>query len=46
MEIVEYEDRFEEAVKDLLVSLQEYLVEIDPEKIQTLPSSYREEYFA
>lgn len=45
MEIMEYEARFEEAVKDLLVSLQEYLVEIDPEKIQTLPGSYREEYF-
>lgn len=45
MEIVEYEARFEEAVKDLLVTLQAYLVEIDPEKIQVLPGCYREHYF-
>ena len=43
--IVPYEERFAEAVKDLLVSLQEYLVEIDPKQIQALPGSYREEYF-
>ena len=35
--IVPYEERFAEAVKDLLVSLQEYLVEIDPKQIQALP---------
>ena len=40
--IVPYEERFAEAVKDLLVSLQEYLVEIDPKQIQALPGSYRE----
>lgn len=43
--IVPCEERFAGAVKDLLVSLQEYLVEIDPEQIQALPGSYREGYF-
>ncbi len=43
--IIPYEERYAEAVKDLLVQLQTYLVQIDPLGIQALPEEYRERYF-
>lgn len=43
--IIDYEDKYEEDVKDLLVELQEYLAEIDDEKYNIITNEYREEYF-
>ena len=45
MEIVEYDNRYDEQIKDLLVELQEYLVDIDNWNTQILLDNYREEYF-
>ncbi len=45
MEIKEYTDENIEQVKDLLVELQEYVVEIDNFKLNIVSPDYREEYF-
>jgi len=42
MEIIEYEEKYAEDVKDLLVELQEHLVEIDYWHFQVMRESYRE----
>lgn len=45
MEIIEYEDKYEENVKDLLVELQEHLVAIDSWHFQVMKECYREGCF-
>lgn len=40
--IVEYEDRYIEPVRDLLVQLEEYLVSIDADHLDTVGEEYRE----
>ena len=42
MQIIEYEDKYLEDVKDLLVELEEYLVSIDKDKLDQLHSEYRD----
>ena len=43
--IIEYEKKYDEQVKDLLVELQEYIVSIDKERYNIITPTYREEYF-
>ncbi len=43
--IIEYEDKYQEEVKDLFTELQEYIVSLDKEKFNILTSSYRDLYF-
>lgn len=45
IKIIEYNEMYDEQVKDLLVELQEYVVSIDQDKLSTLSSEYREQYF-
>ena len=45
MEIIEYEEKYAENVKDLLVELQEHLVEVDYWHFQVMKESYRENCF-
>lgn len=42
MEIIEYEDRYLENVKDLLVELEEYIISIDEDNLDYLHPDYRE----
>ena len=42
MQIIEYEDKYLEDVKDLLVELEEYLVSIDKDKLDQLHPEYRD----
>ena len=44
MEVIEYEDKYLENVKDLLVELEEYLVSIDYDELEIVHSDFREEY--
>ena len=43
--ILEYEEKYAEEVKDLLVELQEYIVSIDKDGYNIITEDYREEYF-
>ncbi len=43
--ICEYEEKYREEVKDLLVELQEYIVSIDREGYNILTVEYRDRYF-
>jgi ribosomal protein S18 acetylase RimI-like enzyme len=43
--IIEYESRYDEEIKDLLVELQEYIVSIDMEKYNIITPKYRDKYF-
>lgn len=43
--IIEYEPKYEEEVKDLLVELQEHIVSIDKEKYNIINPEYRDKYF-
>lgn len=43
--IIEYNEIYNENIKDLLVELQEHIVEIDKEGYNILTNEYREEYF-
>lgn len=45
MKIIEYDKKYDEQIKDLLIELQEYLIEIDDWKTQILYEKYREENF-
>ena len=45
MDIIEYEDKYIDNVKDLLVELQEYIVSIDMYKLNTVSKDYRDKYF-
>ena len=42
MKIVEYEERYLEDVRDLLVELEEYIISIDEDELDTLHPEYRE----
>lgn len=42
MKIIEYEDRYLEDVKDLLVELEEYIVSIDKDNLDILHPEYRD----
>ena len=42
MKIVEYETKYLESVKDLLVELEEYIVSIDEDHLDRVHSDYRE----
>ena len=42
MKIVEYEDKYLEDVKDLLVELEEYIVSIDKDELDQVHPEYRE----
>ena len=43
--IIEYDKKYSEDVKDLLVELQKYIVKIDKEKYNILTDEYKEKYF-
>lgn len=43
--IIEYDSKYEEQIKDLLVELQNYLVDIDNWHMQLLNPNYREEMY-
>ena len=43
--IINYSNKYNESIKDLLVELQEYIAEIDKEKYNILTNEYREKYF-
>jgi len=42
MKIIEYEDKYLEDVKELLVQLEEYIVSIDKDCLDQVHSDYRE----
>ena len=42
MKIIEYEDKYIEDVRNLLVELEEYLVSIDEDNLDTVGKDYRE----
>ena len=43
--IIEYNEKYKEEVKDLLVELQEYIASIDKEKYNIITKEYRDKYF-
>ncbi len=43
--IIDYEDKYQEEVKDLFCELQEYIVSLDKEKFNIITDNYRELYF-
>ena len=45
MEIKEFKEKYKEQIKDLLVELQEYIVEIDKYKLNIISQEYRDSYF-
>ena len=45
MKIIEYNSIYDEQIKDLLVDLQNYLIDIDDWHTQVLSDNYREDYF-
>ena len=42
MEIIEYNDKYLDDVRDLLVELEEYIIEIDEDKLDILHPEYKE----
>ena len=42
MQVIEYEDKYLEDVKDLLVELEEYIVSIDKAHLDQVHPEYRE----
>lgn len=42
---IEYNSKYDEQIKDLLIELQEHLVKIDKEKYHIMGKEYRELYF-
>lgn len=43
--IIEYDSKYDEEIKDLLVQLQQYLADIDKEGYNIVGEEYREKYF-
>ena len=43
--IIEYNSRYNDSVKELLYELQEYIMNLDQEKYNTISQEYKEEYF-
>ena len=44
--VVEYNKKYDEDIKDLLVELQQHLVDLDVEKYNKITLEYREKYFS
>lgn len=42
MEIIEYEDRYLDDIRDLLVQLEKYIISIDEDELDQLHPEYRE----
>ena len=42
MQIIEYEDKYLEDIRDLLVELEEYIVSIDKDELDQVGKDYRE----
>lgn len=45
MEIIDYDNKYDEQIKDLIVELQNYLIDIDDWHTQVLLPNYREDMF-
>lgn len=45
MKIIEYEEIYQEEVKELLEELQEYMISVDKEGYSTITKDYKEKYF-
>src|SRR5699024_6985212 len=45
IKIIEYDSIYDEQIKDLLIELQNYLIDIDDWHTQILSDNYREDYF-
>lgn len=45
MKILELEQKYYEQIKDLLVDLQKYIIEIDKYNLNIISQDYREKYF-
>ena len=45
MKIIEYEENYQEEVKELLEELQEYMISVDKESYSTITKDYKEKYF-
>lgn len=45
LKIIEYSNQYDEAIKNLLVELQEYISSIDREGYNIVTENYREKYF-
>lgn len=45
MKIIEYEENYQEEVKELLEELQEYMISVDKERYSTITKDYKEKYF-
>ena len=43
--IVEYNEKYNEQIKELLIELQNYLIDIDDWHTQVMVPEYKEEYF-
>lgn len=43
--IIEYDSKYDEQIKDLLVQLQQYLVDMDKEGYNIVGDGYRDKYF-
>ena len=43
--IIEYNNQYDEEIKDLLVELQEYIASIDKEKYNIIGENFKEKYF-
>ena len=43
--VIEYNTKYNEVIKDLLVELQQYLSDIDEEGYNIVGNDYREKYF-
>lgn len=43
--VIDYDNIYDESIKELLVLLQEYIVSIDKEKYNALTDEYKEKYF-
>ena len=42
MEIIEYEEKYLDDIKDLLVELEEYILTIDEDELDQLHAEYRD----
>ena len=43
--IIEYDSKYDEQIKDLLVQLQQYLADMDKEGYNIVGDGYRDKYF-
>ncbi len=45
MKIIEYDSKYDENIKELLVELENYIISIDKDELDKLSENYKEEYF-